>query len=199
MKNQKIELKSKNKSRGKMRLEKLEILPFKPTRKLVKKIAGTVIQETTDYGMFDSTYYSRTIRNTHVTKLSTSFKRNEQLIPIVVVKVKDGNSVFKYRILEGHHRWYAAQKNNTPLIFMVYEFVDDAAEEEFYTTVNSNVKRMSDIDYLKMGIDLKKPSYEIIQKIMTDEDFSFLDMTKLLNLKGNEKFRIEMARYLLAN
>jgi hypothetical protein len=163
-------------------------ISFKATRKLVK--SRSAVMETTDYDMFDSTIYSRVIYPNHVSKIAKDIGIHEQLMPIIVVKIKDGNSILKYRILEGHHRWHAAQKVGAPLIYMVYEFVDAPAEMEFYVSVNAVSKRLTDADYLRMGVMLGIPSYVKIEKIRKDNDFTFLDMSTLHgNLKGNEKFK----------
>lgn len=181
-----VQVKSENKE-FKSNL-KFKASVFKPIRRLIKEIEGAVIQKTTDYDMFDGTFYSRTVKSTHTRKLAKSMANYGQLIPIIVIKAKK-DSPFKYRILEGHHRWHAAQMYNVPLYFVVYEFVDDNAEKEFYSTVNVLSKKLSDVDYLKMGVELGKPSYILIQKIMDEEGFSFLDLTKLLSLKGNMHFK----------
>jgi hypothetical protein len=164
---------------------------FKPTRKLIKEIEGTVVQKTTEYEVFDSTDYSRKIYTGHVSTLANNIGKHEQLIPIIVKKVtKTENYPYKYRILEGHHRWHAAQKHNSPLYFMVYEFIDDEAEKEFYTAVNVNSKKLTDRDFLKMGVMLGIPSYITIQDIMVQEDFSFNDLAALHpDLVANDKFK----------
>ena len=144
----------------KQKVEKI-IYPLTP---LIKSMSE--VKSTTNYEMFDLTDYSRDRKEKHLISLKESMGKYGQLIVAVVVRVRDKKSKYKYRVLEGHHRWYEVQELCIPFLYIVYEFEDEEKEQIFYDEVNTRLKALSDIDFQKKGVVLKNPNNRRADRLM---------------------------------
>jgi hypothetical protein len=105
------------------------------------------VYETNDYSMFKTLNGNRSIQNLHVKRLKRSFEADYLFSPIIINE--------KNEIIDGQHRFAAAQELKYPIRFLVCK----GYGLKEIQTLNANMKNWKREDYLDGYCDLKYPEY----------------------------------------
>ena len=115
---------------------------------------ATAVYKTDDYSIFKTLKGNRVVNQVHVAKLEESFRKNYLMSPILVNE--------KYEIIDGQHRFYAAEKLGLPINFIIMEKY--GLEE--VQTLNTNTANWKAIDYLNAYCDVGHPNYLKFREFM---------------------------------
>lgn len=165
----------------------------------VKKIntQATNVYVTNDYSKFKYFNNNRPTKKKKINKLTNVMKRYAQLLGmnnaflgvIIVVKLQlEGDSTFYYYILDGQHRFGAAQELGISVRYEVRNFtieqVDDIMRDLNTTANNWTLGQYA--NSLVRGADAnKKNSYAIIEKIRMEFNLPYCTISHVLLNAGN--------------
>ena len=132
------------------------------------------IQCTTDYDSFQCLKRNRDLNQKHIEELKNdpTFPQKFPFCPIVVNK--------KGEIIDGQHRFYAAQGKGIP----IYYIVDPTAHEEDVRTRNMQMRSWKGTDYIKFYAD-KKPSYAFIADMLEKHKINLSFIQAVILKLGN--------------
>jgi hypothetical protein len=144
------------------------------------------VNQTTDYGKFQSLNGNRNVNALHVRRLQESFAKSYLLSPILVND--------KFEIIDGQHRFEAAKKLNLPINFIS---IPNYGLEQVQL-LNTNMKNWKSEDYLQGFCDLKYPEYLKFRNFMRQfPSFLFQGCDILLNDTSNGSDKQQNSKELI--
>lgn len=108
------------------------------------------VKTTKNFNMFQISENNRQVDEKHVQKFVKEFEKNGYLVAFPVVAVITRG---KYQIIDGQHRFLAAQKVGCEFSFIEIDIIDEADWLEKLQKVNKLSKKWSVLDYLRMSTD----------------------------------------------
>lgn len=132
------------------------------------------VNQTNDYTIFKTLPGNRNVNKLHVKRLRDSFQKSYLLSPIIVNE--------KYEIIDGQHRFQAAQQINLPINFLIAK--DYGLKE--VQMLNENMKNWKKEDYLNAYCDLGNPVYLKFRQFMKQfPDFGIAACETILTDKSS--------------
>jgi hypothetical protein len=130
---------------------------------------------TTEYTKFKSLNGNRDLKQSNLRRIIESFKDVYLFSPIIVNE--------KFQIIDGQHRFAAAQELGLP----VYYIVAPGYGIKEVQILNTNSSDWGYTDYLHMYVTKKIPAYQLMQQFMEDfPDFGIKAVIKIITDNGKQ-------------
>lgn len=141
--------------------------------------------KTTEYGLFNSLSFNRTVAPAHVKEIESSMKKwgFTSVINVIKTNVIDGTA--KFYILDGQHRFAAAMRLKIPVQFQIKELDTKKQLVEFIADLNTNFKGWGTSQFLDIWSGLNIKEYLKLTKVFQETGFQISPLIEAYTFSGS--------------
>lgn len=146
------------------------------------------VQQTTEYKIFKMVASNRELDRRHVKKLVTAI-REKNMLALNPILVND-----KMEVIDGQHRLEAAKTLKTPIFYIVSNEVG----HDDISTLNSNKKNWSLMDYINYYTVKKQPGFVDLSKLINEHpNYPVSFLIAIISGDGSKQRKGIMAGHLV--
>lgn len=141
--------------------------------------------ESTDYNSFSFFNFNRPVFTPHVKTLAESMKRWGFTSVLMVIKTDVLDGVERYYVLDGQHRFSAAQMLGIPFKFDVIDIATKMELAQFIADVNNSAKAWGTNQFLNVWAKMEIAEYVKLLKVQNETKIQITPLVKAYTDKSS--------------